>query len=63
MTMIASTVEPVVSDASKVFSLEDFMAHPPENMEWVDGKLVEKTGMTFKHGVVQSRLSTHWRII
>jgi hypothetical protein len=30
-------------------SLEDFLAHPPNGMEWVDGQLVEKTGMTVKH--------------
>jgi Uncharacterized protein conserved in cyanobacteria len=30
-------------------------------MEWVDGNLVEKTGMTFKHGLAQSKLSTSWR--
>lgn len=26
-------------------SLEDFIAHPTEGKEWVDGNLVEKTGM------------------
>lgn len=25
------------------FTLEDFTANPPDNMEWVDGQLVEKS--------------------
>ena len=37
------------------------MSHPPEHMEWVNGKLVEKTGMTFKHGVAQTKLASYWR--
>ena len=45
-----------------VISLEEFLVKPPERMEWVDGNLVEKTGMTFKHGLAQSKLSTYWRI-
>lgn len=60
MTAIAS-VKPTVSDTPEIVSLEDFVAHPPGNTEWVDGKLVEKTGMTFKHSVVQSRLDYYWR--
>ncbi len=43
------------------FSLEDFMANPPEHMEWVDGQLVEKTGMTLRHSRIQSRLNYYWR--
>ncbi|NJL66482.1 MAG: Uma2 family endonuclease [Microcoleus sp. SM1_3_4] len=43
-----------------VISLEDFLAKPSERMEWVDGKLVEKTGMAFKHGLAQSKLSRYW---
>jgi hypothetical protein len=35
------------------FSLEDFVANPPEHMEWVDGQLVEKNGMTLRHGKIQ----------
>ncbi|MCL1467748.1 Uma2 family endonuclease [Argonema galeatum A003/A1] len=42
-------------------SIEDFILHPPERMEWVDGKLVEKTGMTFKHGVAQAELTYCWK--
>ena len=42
-------------------SLEEFMAHPPERMEWVDGKLVEKNGMTLRHGKIQLRLGGYWQ--
>ena len=35
----------------QVFSLEDYMQNPPDRMEWINGKLVEKNGMTFKHSV------------
>ncbi|MGC1393085.1 MAG: Uma2 family endonuclease [Coleofasciculaceae cyanobacterium] len=42
------------------FSLEDFVANPPEHMEWVDGQLVEKNGMTLKHGKIQLRLGGYW---
>lgn len=53
-------VTSVVSNVSKVFSLEDYMLNPPARTEWVDGQLVEKTGMTAKHGRIQSRLSRYW---
>lgn len=50
------------SEPEKFITLEDFLAKPAERMEWVDGNLVEKTGMTLKHSVAQSKLSTYWRI-
>ena len=46
--------------AQKNFTLEDFMANPPDNMEWVDGQLVEKNGATLKHGKIQSSLGCAW---
>ncbi|MFM9266058.1 Uma2 family endonuclease [Tychonema sp. BBK16] len=48
------------SESQKVISLEEFLVKPPDRMEWVDGNLVEKTGMTFKHGLAQSKLSASW---
>ena len=48
---------PLVKDN---FSLEDFVANPPNKMEWVDGQLVEKSGMTLKHGKIQLRLGRYW---
>ena len=56
--MVTSTV---ISNVSKVFSLEDWMLNPPKSTEWVDGLLVEKNGMTLKHGRIQSKLATYWR--
>jgi Uma2 family endonuclease len=55
--MLASIVVPNQIEA---FSLEDYLQNPPEGMEWVDGQLVEKTGMTLKHGRIQSRLDRYW---
>ncbi|MCU0540976.1 MAG: Uma2 family endonuclease [Oscillatoriaceae cyanobacterium Prado104] len=46
--------------SEKVISLDDFLVKPADRMEWVDGKLVEKTGMTFKHGLAQSKLTRYW---
>jgi Uma2 family endonuclease len=51
-----------VENASKAVSLEDFLLNPLDRMEWVDGQLVEKTGMTLRHGLVQSRLDCGWRV-
>ncbi|MEG4317381.1 MULTISPECIES: Uma2 family endonuclease [unclassified Microcoleus] len=45
-----------------VISLEEFLVNPPERMEWVDGNLVDKTGMTFKHGLAQAKLARYWGI-
>ena len=42
------------------FSLEYFVANPPHGMEWVDGQLVEKSGITLRHGEVQLRLGCYW---
>ena len=49
-----------VSKDSPLLSLEEFMANPPEHMEWVEGGLVEKAGMTIKHSVVQGRVTRYW---
>ena len=49
------------SAPKKVISLEDFLVRPADRMEWVDGNLVEKTGMTFKHGLAQVNLATSWK--
>lgn len=48
-------------EATPNLSLEAFLAHPTECTEWVDGIVVEKTGMSFKHGATQSRVNNHWR--
>ena len=46
---------------SENVSLEDFMANPPDDMEWVDGQIAEKNGMTVKHSRIQSKLDYSWR--
>jgi Uma2 family endonuclease len=43
-------------------SLEDWMQEPAEGREWLNGKLVEKNGMTLKHSRIQARLAHYWRI-
>jgi len=42
------------------FSLDDFVTNPPDKMEWVDGQLIEKNGMTLRHGKIQLRLGRYW---
>jgi hypothetical protein len=32
---------------SQAVSIEEFLANPPENAEWVNGQIVEKNGVTF----------------
>jgi len=57
------TTTSVVSleDETGVFSLEDFMRNPPDGMEWVDGQLVEKNGMTLEHSEIQANLAFYWK--
>lgn len=45
---------------SPVFSVEDYWLNPPDHTEWIDGQLVEKEGMTAKHGRIQARLAACW---
>ena len=49
-----------VNAIAEGISLEEFVASPPERMEWIDGELVEKNGMTLKHGEIQLRLGRYW---
>lgn len=56
--MVASIT---VTDIQPIISLDDFILHPPEHTEWVNGQLIEKTGMTFKHSVAQAKLTSGWR--
>jgi Uma2 family endonuclease len=60
--MLTSTerIQKTTSPQPQVFSLEDFLNHPLENMEWVDGQLIEKTGMTLRHSLIQARLARSW---
>ena len=47
-------------NAPKAFTLDDYIQNPPDRMEWIDGELVETTGMTIRHSLVQGRLLTLW---
>lgn len=61
--MLATSPQEVLvstSEASKSFTLDDFVANPPQDMEWVDGELVEKTGMTVQHSIAQGNILTAW---
>lgn len=49
-----------ISLEKRNFTLEDFIANPPEEKEWIDGNLVDKTGMTVKHGKMQARMARLW---
>jgi Uma2 family endonuclease len=60
MLTSAERIPETTSPQPQVFSLEDFLNHPLENIEWVDGKLIEKTGMTLRHSLIQARLARSW---
>ena len=47
---------PVVLQPSTEYTLENWMQNPPDKQEWVDGKLLEKNGMTLKHSRIQGNL-------
>ncbi|MDY6786047.1 MAG: Uma2 family endonuclease [Cyanobacteriota bacterium] len=41
-------------------SLEDWLLAPPDRTEWAEGEIIEKNGMTAKHGRIQAKLSRYW---
>ncbi len=55
------SVPEICLNETKDLSLEEFINHPTEGMEWVDGQIVEKTGMTLLHSKIQLRLGSNWR--
>jgi Uma2 family endonuclease len=58
---IAMVIASVISNSPQIVSLEDWMQNPPDSTEWVNGELIEKTGMTLKHSKVQGNLYFYWR--
>jgi Uma2 family endonuclease len=54
--MVAS-LQPLIPQPS---SLEDWLLHPPDGTEWVNGQLIEKKGMTLKHSRIQRKVSSLW---
>jgi Uma2 family endonuclease len=58
---IDNTIQiPIQKPEKTTISLDEFSANPPDRMEWVDGRLVEKGEMTLRHGKVQLRLGRLW---
>lgn len=53
-------VTSIISNPSEMRSLEEYLLHPLDNTEWVDGQLIEKQGMTAKHSRVQAKLAAYW---
>jgi len=51
----------VTAVRSENSSMEDFMLILPEHMEWVDGQLIEKNGMTLQHSEIQINLGFYWK--
>ena len=51
----------ITATVTEGICLEDFLANPPEHMEWVNGQLVEKTGMTLRHSRIQAALVWYWK--
>ena len=60
---IESKIEPEVYVAiSPTISLDEWAIAPPSGgVEWVDGNLKEKTGMTLQHSRVQNRVGWLWK--
>ena len=42
-------------------SLDESTLILPEHMEWVDGQLIEKNGMTLQHSEIQINLGFYWK--
>jgi Uma2 family endonuclease len=62
--MIVSTLAPqnIPENPSRSISLEEWAIAPPDGTEWVDEQLIDKTGMTLRHGQVQADLASDWKI-
>lgn len=61
MVLSPERIQETILEQPSILSLEDFLSHPPEHAEWVDGQLVETTGMTLRHSQIQLRLGSYWR--
>jgi len=57
--MVAVLPQPDVSTA--IVPRDRWLENPTLGTEWIDGQIIQKTGMTLQHSKVQSRLSTLWR--
>lgn len=61
MTATQIKIEPKSLEIFSDQFSDNIIQEPPEGMELVDGKLVEKTGMTLRHARTQSKLDCYWR--
>lgn len=41
-------------------TLEEYLANPPKQQEWIDGKLIKTKGTTIIHSKIQARLAYLW---
>jgi Uma2 family endonuclease len=57
MTVLSTA--PITSSNLEFLSTE--VVNLPENIELVDDKLIEKTGIAFKHSVTQVNIARYWR--
>ncbi|AFY59865.1 Uma2 family endonuclease [Synechococcus sp. PCC 6312] len=53
-------VIPVYRPGQQV-SLAEFLAHPPDQCEWIDNFIEEKKGMTLNHAATQAKLAYLWQ--
>jgi Uma2 family endonuclease len=51
-----------MSPLYQLTSLEAWLEKPPPHTEWLQGVLVEKSGMTLKHSQIQAKLANKWII-
>jgi Uma2 family endonuclease len=61
--MVATPLIPLQSTVTYLLpqSIADFMANPIDDAEWVDEAIIQKNGMTLKHGAVQAAIAYYWR--
>lgn len=59
MTLAQPLATAISSEPPRPISLEEYLQHPPQSMEWVDGSL-EKKAVTLRHANIQARLSSAW---
>ncbi|MBP0016093.1 MAG: Uma2 family endonuclease [Cyanobacteria bacterium SBLK] len=46
--------------ANKPLSFSEWLLAPPKGTEWIDGQIIEKTGMGSKHSRIQAKLAAYW---
>lgn len=62
MPLITKHPTPEAPTSNEPDSLEAWIENPVEGTEWVDGQLLEKTGITLTHSKIQGNLYYFWRL-